>query len=91
MGRIILDNLKYYQLPSKKPNIGVSNMMRMLSKNSKVGRSEVNKRDKFNTFHLKLLISTPERDLSRYNLNTTREILNRHLRSNVHNSQQITE
>jgi hypothetical protein len=30
-------------------------MLKQLSKKSKVGRTEVNKRDKFNTYFLKLL------------------------------------
>jgi hypothetical protein len=72
-----------------KTNVGLENMQRLLSRKSRVGRSEVNKRDKFNTFHLKAMVETGDLEEIVHNLRTTRKILNKHLRSNVLESRQI--
>jgi flagellar motor component MotA len=88
IGRIILDNLREYS--SIRNNSAVTAMLKLLSKDSKVGRNEVNKRDKFNTFHLRLLLSGRDAELVRANLRVTRRILARHLRHNVLQSRQIT-
>jgi hypothetical protein len=72
-----------------KTNVGLENMQRLLSRKSRVGRSEVNKRDKFNTFHLKAMVETGDLEEIAHNLRTTRKILNKHLRSNVLESRQI--
>lgn len=89
IGRIILDNLREYRRMAG--NTPVCNMLKMLSKNSKVGRTEVNKRDKFNTYHLRALFSSKDAQLIAHNLKTTRVILSRHLRQNVLSSRQISD
>ena len=66
-------------------------MLKQLSKKSKVGRTEVNKRDKFNTYFLRLLFETNDQEISQFNLKTTRRILTKNLRSNILNSKQITK
>lgn len=66
-------------------------MLRMLSRNSRLGRTEKNKRDKFNTHHLAQLFNDKSQDVRFFNLLTTRRILCRFLRSNVKDSYQIKE
>lgn len=69
----------------------MSGMLKLLSKDSKVGRTEVNKRDKFNTYHLRALFGGKDPQLVSRNLRTTRAILSRHLRANVLGSRQISD
>lgn len=66
-------------------------MMRLLNRKSRKGRNEVNKRDKFNTFHLKAMLESGDFEETAYNLMTTRNILNKHLRHNVLESSQIDD
>jgi hypothetical protein len=40
-------------------------MLKLLSKDSKVGRTEVNKRDKFNTYHLRALLGGKDQRIIR--------------------------
>jgi hypothetical protein len=65
-------------------------MLKLLSRDSKVGRTEVNKRDKFNTYHLRVLLGGRDPEITKKNLRTTRRILSRYLRRNVFFSKQIT-
>jgi len=65
-------------------------MLKTLSKGSKVGNVEINKRDKFNTFHLKMMFDTKDKKIIKHNLKTTKCILNQYLRKNVLFSKQIT-
>lgn len=89
IGRIILDNLREYRKVGA--NAPICSMLKMLSKNSKVGRTEVNKRDKFNTYHLRALFSGKDNQIVHHNLKTTRLLLSRHLRQNVMDSRQISD
>jgi hypothetical protein len=89
IGRIILDNLREYGCG--RSNSAVAGMLRLLSKDSKVGRTEINKRDKFNTYHLRALLGGEDSAVIRSNLRTTRRILSRHLRRNVLQSRQISD
>ncbi len=66
-------------------------MLKNLSKSSKVGRTEINKRDKFNTYHLRLLFNGKDDELVSHNLRTTRKILSKYLRDNVLSSKQISD
>ena len=59
LGRLVLDHIDEYKI-IEKPNTGVEKMMRNLSRKARVGRTEVNKRDKFNTFHLKLMLEVDD-------------------------------
>lgn len=61
----------------------------MLARKLKGGRGEVNKRDRFNTYHLKEILRTEDSLVNSHNLRITRIILNRHLRKNVLASKQI--
>ena len=89
IGRIILDILREYRKAAG--NTAVCSMLKLLSKNSKVGRTEVNKRDKFNTYHLRALFGGKDAQLLAHNLRTTRALLSTHLRQNVLASRQISD
>lgn len=84
-----MDSIKQYDI-SNKINIPILNMLKTLSKNSKVGTVEKNKRDKFNTFHLKMMFDTKDKKILKHNLKITNLVLNKLLRKNVLNSKQIT-
>ena len=57
---------------------------------SKVDMREKNKRDKFNTHHLRALVNTGNPQLDSFNLRAVRKTLAKHLRRNVMESHQIS-
>ena len=87
MGRILLDHEEEFACPD---NIGLEAMKAQLRQRSRVGRREENKRDKFNTHHLKALVSSRNPQLDSFNLRAVHKTLNKWLRSNVMESHQIS-
>lgn len=65
-------------------------MLKSLDLRSRTGRKEQNKRDRFNTHHLKALVNSGDEELDRFNLKVTHRVLSQHCRYNVMTSHQIS-
>ena len=86
-----MDHLEEFTRPNNENNSGLEAMNAQLRQRSKVGRHEENKRDKFNTHHLRALVSSGDERLDSFNLRAVRRTLNKNLRKNVMESHQITD
>ena len=75
---MIMDNEREFFLG--KDNLGLQKMQTKLFGSKKMKKDRIKLRDKFNTYHLNLIVNTPSKKVNSDNLRSITKILNKHLR-----------